>query len=317
MNTEQQIINLLFKKRKLILFSIISFAILSIVTTFFIPKKYESIAIVFPNKTNSLEKVMNEPEFGYEIHSDRLIQIFESQMIKDCVVNKFNLNTYYELDTNSLDWRYKLNKYYEEDIRFSKTKYLSVEIKVETKNSKLSANIANYIVRTVDIINNNILKKNNRDALFVFRKKYDSQKIVVDSILNLIYNLPQSNIKQKDELLERRKIEIDEKNRNGQYSDIDNLVKSIKNSSGKVTEKLLNDYYFEKNSLLHFRQLYKKAQEKLETSLPKIFVVSEAVENPKKTSPSFLLNLLIGIGLGFFCSVLYVLITNKLTEINA
>jgi uncharacterized protein involved in exopolysaccharide biosynthesis len=315
MSEEKKLLMLIINKWRFILISIVVFGVLTFVVTFFIPNKYRSTAIVYPTKTNSLIDASLNPEFGFEVHADRLVQVFQSQTIQDSLVKKFNLVEYYELDTASSDWVEKLNKHMEKDVTFSRTRYLSVVITVTTKSAQLSKQMADYILEIINGVNENILKENTKDAAILYEAKYLKQKRKEDSLINIIYAAQNGlTTNEKDLLLERRQATIDENNNKGEYTVVDNVIKRIKGSD-KELEIAINNYYYQRGRTLYFKDQYLKSLDLLSTPVSKIYVISKPVENNKRVYPSLTLNMIIGLSIGFLVSVLIVLIKSKSKEI--
>ena len=82
------IITKLYKKRKLIIATTLTFFAVAIAITFFIPKRYAAHAVVYPTKSNSIKTMVFDADFGFEIHADRLIQLFESDEVKKNLVKE-------------------------------------------------------------------------------------------------------------------------------------------------------------------------------------------------------------------------------------
>ena len=51
--------------------------IATFVVTLFIPKQYTSMAVVFATESNSLDDAVRNPQFGYDVEADRLIQLLQ------------------------------------------------------------------------------------------------------------------------------------------------------------------------------------------------------------------------------------------------
>jgi capsular polysaccharide biosynthesis protein len=318
MSEEKKLLMLLIKKWKFILISLIIFGVLTTVVTFFIPSKYRSTAIVYPTKSNSLIDAFSNPEFGFDIHADRLIQVFQSQIIQDSLVKKFNLINYYELDTNSADWYDQLNRKLAKDVVFTRTRYMSVVITVTTKSPQMSKDMADYLLNIINKVNENILKENTIDAAKLYKDKYMNQKAIEDSLLNLIYAAQNNGLSSndKDILLKRRQAEIIDNNNKGNYTVVDNVIKRI-STSDKELEITINNYYYQRDRSIFFRDQYLRALDLLSTPTSKVYLISKPMVNGKRVSPSLTINLLLGLGLGFLVSVFLILLQSKTSEIKA
>jgi hypothetical protein len=56
--------------------------------------------------------------FGYDVEADRILQLLQSQEIQDSINAKFDLVSYYELDTLDERWRDELRKEFFANINF-------------------------------------------------------------------------------------------------------------------------------------------------------------------------------------------------------
>src|SRR4051812_26625425 len=95
-----ELFGFLFRKRKIIIGAVLSAMVLAIIGTFMIPKKYASYGIVFPVSNNNVESVIDSPTFGYDVEADRMLQLLESDELRDSVTQKFDLLTYYKINRN-------------------------------------------------------------------------------------------------------------------------------------------------------------------------------------------------------------------------
>ena len=87
----------------------------------FIKPRYRSDAIVYPVNLNS---------YSIETRADQLLQLLESNSIRDSVIQRFDLVAHYKADTAQRGGRFILYNIYKERVEVSKTRYESVEIEV-------------------------------------------------------------------------------------------------------------------------------------------------------------------------------------------
>ena len=203
----------LYSWRKLLIAAFILSAIASVIVTLIMTPKYESSGVIYPTPTNSPEKILIEPQFGYDVDADWLMQVLKSEIVKDTLVKLFNLVDYFRLDTSDLDWRDELNKKYDKTLSFERTRYMSIEIKARTSDPQLSADLVNTIINRIDGIRERIFKENTRRAVMhyedAFFEKMDLVNRLVDSLhalrtenasasVNLLYH----QIKEKQKVME-------------------------------------------------------------------------------------------------------------------
>jgi len=188
-----------FKHRFALIISLI-FAVFvsSVISLFFMQEKFKSSAVIFPTTTNSISQALlieDNPykkdilEFGEEESTEQLLQVLNSDMIQDSIVNIFDLYNHYEIsqeDPYSKTW---MNLAFDENVNFKKTPYNSIKIEVLDKDPKLASDMANKFLDLVDVAIKEIKSQRSKKALFICEERKASlenlMKQVNDS-LNLL-----------------------------------------------------------------------------------------------------------------------------------
>ena len=180
-----------------------SFCIVLIVTVFcsayislyVIQPKYKSSVVIYPTTTNSISQALlveHNPyrkdvlEFGEEQDVEHLLQILNSDAIRDSIIHRFDLFTHYDVGLDSDYPMTTMFKMYKDFIKFKKTKFNSIEIVVLDHNPEMSAAIANEILVLLDVVINNIRKNRALQALEVLEKRknllYIKRNLIQDSL---------------------------------------------------------------------------------------------------------------------------------------
>jgi len=304
--SNQEVIKLLFLNRKKILLFTITLFVLSIIITFFIPKEYTATGIIYPTKSNSMKDVVNNPVFGNELQADRLIQLLESQRMQQMVISTFELIPYYKIDTTQSGAKNALLKKYSESFSFNRTEYLSVEISAVLDNPELAANIVNSMISYIDTIRRDVFLENTIIWVNDLKQKVASQEIIVDSVLLEVFNSNQSHI--ENSLSNNTSKHINSRQENAVVLRGDEVIKSaLLNNYSIQLEKLINQYYMELGILNRFQNDLNNGEEKLSLPFPKVYTITQAEVDDKKTSPSFLKNGLIGAIIGLVLSIFFFL----------
>jgi LPS O-antigen subunit length determinant protein (WzzB/FepE family) len=313
--SNNQLLPLLFAKRKYILGNIVIFTFLSLGLTLIIPKKYTATGIIYPTKSNLIKDVASNPDFGYQLHSERLLQLLYSNDLRNEMVQRFDLNAYYEIDPTQPNASHSLKKQFEKDISFNRTQYLSIEISAEMKNAQLSADLVNNMISYIDTIRENIFRENTRIWVADLETKIPPQKEIVDSILLDVFNAP--NSKTTNAVGQNRLAQIEERKKNGTPSQGDNTIKhSIENNYSIQMEKTIANYYMQLGVLNRYQSDYLNGLDKLSMPFPKVYTVAQGEIDDKKTSPSFKINALIGAVFGLIISLLFFSLQQNLTGLN-
>ena len=127
--------------------------------------------------------------FGEEAEADQILQILNSDDIKQHIIEKFDLYTHYDINQGS-KYRYtELSDRYDDNIDFYRTKYLAVKIEVLDKDPIYASNIANEIALMLDSIKNKMQKKVALQAYKIVKKEFDLLKNQISNMedtLNMI-----------------------------------------------------------------------------------------------------------------------------------
>lgn len=279
MENNTSVIRFIYRYRKVFVGALVLGGALGIGITFFIPKKYNASAIVYPYSAYSKSDIVENPQFGYEIETEQLMQLLESQSMRDRTIKAFHLEKYYEMDTTQPAWRSELTLKYIEDITFSRTRYLSVVINVQTTDPKLSAKIANYQLEEINNYRQQIFEKNRNNELQGSKKLLELTQARLTKLKDSIYAIKTD----KSELLYAFVQNLD--NENYDVSDF---------ADDPRLENLLDNYVSEYKRLQLVREEYERKRERFSVPLPSVYVIDRAEPNYKKVSPSFLLNAVLG-----------------------
>ena len=106
-------------------------------SSIFINPKYESYAIIYP---------VNLASFSEESETEQMLQLLQSQDIKNKLFSVFHLAKHYDIDTTSDYWFTQLNKKYESLINYNKTEYESVKINVIDEDPNIASSMIDSII---------------------------------------------------------------------------------------------------------------------------------------------------------------------------
>ncbi|MCT4580653.1 MAG: Wzz/FepE/Etk N-terminal domain-containing protein [Flavobacteriales bacterium] len=278
----------LFNNRKLLVLAALLGGILGIGITFLIPKKYLSTAIIYPYNSHKVNEIIANPQFGYEVESEQLMQLLESKSMRDKTVERFKLYDYYEKDTTDLKWKAELTLKYIKDITFFRSKYLSIVINVKTKDPKLSADIANFQVKEVNRYREQVFQENREKSFKSIENKYKLSKKRLEALKDSIYSIKGGT----SDLL---------------YNFVENLNNENYDTHAFIDdarlEPVIEQYLYERGRYLALRVKYDQMKELIAEPLPSVYSIDIAEPSYKKVSPSFLINALVG-ALIFFILVL-------------
>lgn len=165
---------------------------------YFITPLYKSTVIFYPATTNSISKVtlntefkgdVDLLEFGQEEQAEQLLQLLQSEDIRQKVVRKYDLMAHYGIDPNGSYPYTKLGKKFAKRVNFRRTEYMSIEISVLDSDPKLAADMANDILRYVDSAKFLVQRERAMDALSIVQEDYENKQLFIKSLVDSLQAL--------------------------------------------------------------------------------------------------------------------------------
>jgi uncharacterized protein involved in exopolysaccharide biosynthesis len=289
---------------------------------FFIKPKYKSTVIMFPVATNSVSKVLlsqNSPikedimGIGEEEQAEQLIQILNSNLIRDRIIKKYNLLEHYGIQPES---KYKLTRLYneyEDNVKFRRTEFMAVKVTVFDTDPVIAANIANDIAALVDSTKNAMQRERALKAFYIVEKEYGSLKREIDQIVDSLTFLGEKGVndyeRQSEVLNMQLAIAISDGKRGVQRElqiKLDTLGKY-----GGVFLSLKNALEFKTEQLTLLKTKYQEAKVDAEQSLPQKFIVNDAYPAERKSYPIRWIIVVVAAISVFFLSVLVILLLEQ------
>lgn len=301
MENTNTIAQFFYINRKLLFIAILIGTVFGTAITYFIPKRYLSTAIVYPYNSHSRSELIVNPQFGFEVESEQLIQLLETKTMRDRTVEEFDLFTYYKLDKNDPESVDLLATRYINDVQFTRSKYLSIVINVITENPELSAKIANFQVSEVDNYRQSIFEENRNREFSQIEKDYHENEQKLADLRDSIYSIKTN----KNELL---------------YNFIESLNNENYNSAEFVDdpklELIVDRYLFLFRMNVGLRSNYLQMKQAISKPLPSVYVIDKAEPSFRKYSPSYLTNAVIGALLFFALTFTFRLVYLKMAELK-
>ena len=292
-------LRLLYRRRKTIIIALLTSLLLSIVVTYFIPPRYSSFGIIFPPSSNSLEDVINKPDFGFDLQADRLMQILESQIVRDSIIQAFALIEYYETDTSKRDWKFKLHEKFIRDVTFFRSKYMSIVISASTKSPELSANIVNRIIDMIDELRESIFYQNFMVELEIVESDYQDQKAFVRTFKDSIQQQLEGRDNEVLEFVFLNTNYLTEKD----FGSVREKL-SLSDELSLHEEQMLLIYLNEQNKLHSLKGKYEATKSKIEKPFSKVYIIDRAKPTHYRSFPSYKLNAAIAVGLTLAITIL-------------
>ena len=317
------IISFMNKRRNILLLTCTLAFISASVFLYFIEDKYESSVILFPSTTTSISRaLLNDEnyrekdflEFGEETEAEQLIQILNSDQIRDHIINKYDLMNHYKIDPDKKYRKTSLNRMYKDNIDFARTKFMSVKIEVLDTDPVYAANIANEIAAMVDTVRNKMLKKVAVQALRIVENEYEGLKSEIQAIedtLNMIRAYGIQDYKTQVEVLSQQYGAALVSNNMKAAKILENKLDTFSKYGGKYLS-LVQQMEYEREKLSDMRKVYSEARVNAESTIDQKFVVNKAYPAEKATYPVRWLTVLVSVLATFlFTMIVLILIDTK------
>ena len=264
--------------------------------SYFITPLFESTVILYPTASNSISKVLLSDnfnnskdilEFGEIEQTEQMLQILNSNQIRDRIISKYYLLEHYEIKPDS---KYKMTNLYDEydnNFRFRRTEYMAVKITVYDRDAQLAANMANNVAELVDSTINHMQKKIAKKAYRIVQIEYNNllkEISVKEDSLTVLREFGVHDYESQSEMFNRQlAIEM----AGGNKGSIDRLEKKLEILAkyGGPYVSLRDALEHDKKQLSNIKAKYEEAKVDATESLPHTFVINTAYKAEKKTYP--------------------------------
>jgi uncharacterized protein involved in exopolysaccharide biosynthesis len=289
---------------------------------FFIKPKYKSTVIMFPVATNSISKVLISQNsgikedilgIGEEEQAEQMLQILNSNLIRDRVIEKYRLFDHYNIKPDSRFKYTQLHKEYENNVKFRRTEYMAVKITVFDTDPQIAADMANDIAALLDSTKNLMQKERATKAFRIVEAEYNSLESEIRQIVDSLESLGRKGVndyeRQSEVLNMQLAIALSQNNRNAVR-----LLQERLDTLGKYGGSFLslkNALEFKTEQLTLLKTKYQEAKVDAEESLPQKFVVNSAYPAERKSYPIRWIILVVTVFIVFFTSVLVIVIVES------
>ena len=296
--SSKQLCKLLIDYRKPVIIILIVAAILAVVfsSPFFITPLFKSSAVLYPTSSNSISKVLISTtfstdkdimNFGEDEQTEQMLQVLNSNKVRDKVIERFNLMEHYNIDPNQKFPYTKLNKLYDNRIKFRRTEYNAVKITVFDSDAKMAAQMANDIAEIFDSTMNQMQKEVALKAFRIVEDEYFSlckEMQMLEDSLNTLRKLGVFDYESQVEMLSQQlAIELGKGNSTGVNAiqkQLD-ILAEYGGASYAINERLDND----RLQLSLVKSKYEEAKVDATEYIPHKFVVTSAFTAERKSSP--------------------------------
>jgi len=288
----------LFKWRKTLIIIGVAAAVLSAVfsSSFFITPLYKSTVIMYPASSNSISKsLLNENaiakqdilQFGEDEQTEQMLQILNSNRIRDRVISKFNLIEHYGITPGSKYQQTRLYDRFESNITYKRTEYMAVKVSVLDRDPQMAADIANEIAALLDSVKNDMQKERARQGFKIVETEYVSLQSEVRKMEDSLTELRKLGVHdyetQAEMMNQQLAMEIAKGNSRG-INALDDKLKVLATYGGPYVS-IRDALEHEKKQLSYIKARYEEAKIDAFEEIPQKFIVENAYKAERKAYP--------------------------------
>jgi uncharacterized protein involved in exopolysaccharide biosynthesis len=323
------LLHLLYKWRLplIIITSVSIIAAIVFSSPIFIKPKYKSSVIMFPVATNSISKVLISQNsgikedilgIGEEEQAEQMLQMLNSNLIRDRIIAKYNLIGHYKIPQDSRHKYTRLHREYENNVKFRRTEYMAVKITVFDTDPQMAADMANDIAALLDSTRNFMQKERAVKAFQIVNEEYRSLEEEVNSIVGSLKYLGSKGVndyeRQSEVLNQQLAIAISQNNQHAVRA-LQQKLDTLGKYGGEFLS-LKNALEFKTEQLTLLKTKYQEAKVDAEQFLPQKFIVNSAYKAEIKSYPIRWIILVITAFIVFFTAVLTIIIVENYTKLQ-
>lgn len=139
----------------------------------FMKPRYLSKATVYPVNLNS---------YSVETRTDQLLQLLRSNSIRDSLIQQFDLEAVYELDTTKAGGYFALYNEFLERVEISKTQYESVMIEVVDEDPVRARDMVNAMLTQVNLLARRLQREKSQEVLRISERALAHERYKLDSV---------------------------------------------------------------------------------------------------------------------------------------
>ncbi len=269
--------------------------IVSSVASLMIKPKYKSSVILFPASSSSISQSLLAQnggqkellKFGEEEEVEQMMQVLQSNAIRQKIIDKFDLMRHYDIDLNSKYPNTLLYKEYESNIKIERTEFMSVNISVLDHDAQMAADIANEISAQYDSVMNKMQQERSKKAYALVETEFLKQKQKIKAIRDTLRFLGDKGIVEYESQSEMFNEQYAAAVAKGNFQSASRLKVQLDTLAkyGSTYLSLSEQLTSEIKKLSEIESKFIEAKLDVEQDLPHKFVVNNAVKAERKSYP--------------------------------
>lgn len=318
----------LWARRKLIIGITLAGMVAGLVAAFAIRPLFKSEVILFPAVTNSASRALLNDQatgrddilgLGDEEDSEQLLQILNSDLVRDRTAQRFDLLKAYRIDADDRHKHTKLREEFEDHVLFEYTKFSSVRIEVLDENPDTAARMANFMAAMVDTVWNAMQRERADKGYRLVKAKVDQLSAEIIAIEDSMKALRALGVQDYRTQVERYNEYLGAAILKGDQRAIEEFEKRFEVLAryGGAYVTLEDRQFNEVKRLSDMRMFLEQAEADRESDLPHKFIVNHAQPADKKSHPVRWLVMAISTISAFLLALLLIVVQENMRKIRA
>jgi capsule polysaccharide export protein KpsE/RkpR len=139
----------------------------------FMPPRYLSRATVYPVNLNS---------YSIETRTDQLLQLLQSNSIRDSLITQFDLATVYDVDTTVNGGYFALYNEFNDRVEINKTNFESVRIEIVDEDPIRARDLVNAMLKQVNLLARRLQREKSNELLVIADRSLVHARVKLDSV---------------------------------------------------------------------------------------------------------------------------------------
>ncbi|MCC7301225.1 MAG: hypothetical protein IT233_01150 [Bacteroidia bacterium] len=146
----------------------------------FIAPQYKSSAVIYPSNLIS---------YGIETPTEQMLQLFQSNQIRNQVIHKHNLSEHYGVDTLNKGGVTRLTDAFNDHVQIGKTEFEAVELEVLDENPDSAYHIILSLIEYFNTNTRDLHRKKSLEVVSIIEKQMQRKQVEIDSVSSLLREL--------------------------------------------------------------------------------------------------------------------------------
>lgn len=320
------ILSFLYGYRKWLIIITVLGAIVSAGGSLMLDNYFMGKVVLYPSATNSISESLlkenygkaNVLEFGEEEQAEQLLQILNSAVIRDRVVEEYDLMQHYEIDSTDQFKRTKLFKKYAQNFNFKRNEYMAVEIEVYDTDPQKAADMANTVAFLLDSVKTEIHRSRSMKGFEIVKGKYEDLKKDITKMeeeLSVIMQKGVLNVETQSEAYSTEYAKAISAGKRKVANEIKGKMDSI-SKYGSAYLSLTEGIQNERLQLTTIKAKYEEAKVDAYEKLPNFFQTDVAYKPEKKAKPKRSIIVIVATFSVFVLACLFLIIREEVKILN-